>query len=372
MVNDVQDYFTKGPVIGKTRTVEQVEQTMELTFNFKGNDKYETVEKLPEGGEGQCSVMKSKTTGNLFVVKHTKAVRLRDPKEREELDSKTHRYPNEARILGMTLKAQRNIVQMVQITEDHKEPGRYFLWMEYCSGGDLISQILYWWKRKRCPVPEQFLLHTFVSLVDGLAFLHHGLRSKGDGRFTEDEFHEAVIHADLKAENVFLRWSDKSLGGMPEVVLGDFGIAKKASKTDAKLSAGTPAYMAPEDVAIHQNVPMSSEYEETWLKVVNSRTTAMDMYSLGQVMYQMVAKEPEPREIGLDPTDLRISREYDTPGLCETIVRCLTVDKNLRAQASFHQTLGILPAINRLRTARNALVQRRTTLDRMEWARPAK
>ncbi|KAK4501354.1 hypothetical protein PRZ48_007162 [Zasmidium cellare] len=371
MVHDVQDYFVKGPVIGKTRDVELVEQTKELTFDFKGNDQYDDVETLTEGGEGQCFVKKSKSTGSLFVVKHTNPVKLRNVAEREYPDTKTHKYPNEARILGRTLKAQRNVVQIFQILEDNVNPGRYYLWMEFCSGGDLISQVFFWWNKKRSPVPEQFLLHTIVSLFDGLAFVHHGLRSRGDGRFTEDEFHNPVIHADIKGENIFLRWTNDPLGGMPELVLGDFGIAKPAHRTDVKLNAGTLAYMAPEDVAIHQGCPMTPEHEETWLKVVNSRTTAMDIYALGQVVYQMAAKEPEPREIGLDPSDLRISREYDTPGLCEAIAKCLVVDPSKRAQASFDETLGLLPEINRFRTARNALVQRRMKLDRMEWARPA-
>lgn len=372
MVNDVQDYFARGPIIGKTRSADILEQTEELSFSYRKqeNETYEKVEALDEGIEGQCFVMKAATSGKLFVVKRTKPVKIQHFWEWQYPDSRTYKFPNEARTLGMTLKANRNLVQMLEIVGDKTSPGRYFLWMEYCSGGDLYNQVTYWWDRRRSPVPEQFLLHVFVSVADGLAFAHHGLRSRGDGKYTEDEFHQGVIHGDLKMENLFLRWTDTPLGGMPEVVMGDWGVAKRNTRKMVRLNPGTPAYHAPEDVAIHKNAPITEENQDIWLKVVNRRTTAMDMYALGQVTYQLAARERDPREIGKDPSDLTISREYDAPGLVKAIQKCLIVDKNERAEASFTEGLGLLPAINQFRTYRNSLVKRRMPLDPLEWARP--
>lgn len=371
MFNDVQDYFTRGPIIGRTREAELLETTRELTlgYGYLRNDSYDTIEALPSGSEGRCFVKKSKTTGKLFVVKHTKPVMLEGPGDREQRDSRTHKYPNEARILMHTLQSNRGHVQLLDIVPDEEEIGRYYLWLEYCSGGDLFTQINHWLDTRRAPVPEQFLLHVFVSLADALAFIHHGLRSRGDGRYTEDAFYIDVIHGDIKVENIFLRWTDNSLGGMPEVVIGDFGVAKKVGKRNAKLNCGTPDYHAPEDVGNYMNSTAPSSIQ-AYLEMVDKRTTASDIYAFGQVVYQIAAKEHDPRPIGKDPTHLQISREYETPNLREAIVKCLAIDPKQRAQASFDTRLGLLPDINRFRTARNALVQRRGNLDRMEWARP--
>lgn len=370
MVNDAQDWFARGPIIGPTRPNRQYEDAEDLRFDFSSNDKFEKVEDLAEGNEAQVSVMKAASTGKLFVVKHTKPVLLRRPEDKEYLDSEHRKYPNEARTAIRTLMPYKYIVQIFSVEPNPATPGRFFLWQEYCSGGDLYRQIQHWYTRKRSPVPEQFVLHVAVSIIIALAFIHHGLRSRDHGRYTQDDYHHGVIHGDLKPENIFLRWTDKPLGGMPEVVIGDFGVARRVDNFNAKVDAGTPKYHGPEDVAIHQNAQAIPKNKDLHLQVVNSRTTAMDMYAAGQIIYQTAARENEPREIGLDPTDLNISRDYDTLGLRELIVKCLTVDKNDRAAASFDERVGILPDTYKLRTARDAMVQRCMALDRTEWNQP--
>jgi serine/threonine-protein kinase len=82
-----------------------------------------------------------------------------------------------------------------------------------------------------------------------------------------------VIHRDLKPENILLQH------GQP--VVADFGIALAVSKaggariTQTGLSLGTPQYMSPE--------------QATGDRVIDGRT---DIYSLGAVLYEMLAGEP--------------------------------------------------------------------------------
>lgn len=73
-----------------------------------------------------------------------------------------------------------------------------------------------------------------------------------------------IIHRDIKPDNIFI--SEEG-----DFKLGDFGIARTASKTLSNMSRkGTPNYMAPE---IYKNEP----YNHT-----------VDIYSLGIVLYQLM------------------------------------------------------------------------------------
>ena len=75
---------------------------------------------------------------------------------------------------------------------------------------------------------------------------------------------KSIIHRDIKPDNIFISETG-------DFELGDFGIARTASRTMANMSRkGTPNYMAPE---IYLNHP----YNET-----------ADIYSLGIVLYQLM------------------------------------------------------------------------------------
>ena len=82
-----------------------------------------------------------------------------------------------------------------------------------------------------------------------------------------------VIHRDIKPENILLH------DGRPMVA--DFGIALAVSAaaggrmTETGLSLGTPHYMSPEQATAEKEI-----------------TARSDVYSLGSVLYEMLAGEP--------------------------------------------------------------------------------
>ncbi len=84
---------------------------------------------------------------------------------------------------------------------------------------------------------------------------------------------QGVVHRDIKPENVLF-----STG---EAVVADFGIARAISEaggehlTETGLSIGTPTYMSPEQASAGQQIDGRS-----------------DVYSLGCVLYEMLAGEP--------------------------------------------------------------------------------
>jgi len=81
-----------------------------------------------------------------------------------------------------------------------------------------------------------------------------------------------VMHRDIKPENLLLTLDGNTL-------VADFGIARALGGdehlTQTGMAIGTPAYMSPEQA--------SGE------KTIDTRT---DVYSLGAVLYEMIAGEP--------------------------------------------------------------------------------
>lgn len=148
--------------------------------------------------------------------------------------------------------------------------------------------------------------------------------------------HEAgVVHWDLKSSNIVLVPGARGA----RAVVTDFGLARAAdtdresSATDGGLVAGTPAYMAPEQVEGREASPAS------------------DVYALGVVMYEMVTgKRPLEGDSPFTTARLRLntrpasprSHVADLPPVWEkTILRCLERDPERR----FASVLDVVRAL---------------------------
>jgi hypothetical protein len=130
--------------------------------------------------------------------------------------------------------------------------GTVFYVMPFVDGESLRDRLS---REKQLPVGDAVRIAT--EAADALEYAHrHG-----------------VIHRDIKPENILL--SDG------QALVADFGVAKAAGEIGAErltgtgLALGTPAYMSPEQAAGSRELDGRS-----------------DQYSLGCVLYEMLAGEP--------------------------------------------------------------------------------
>ena len=154
--------------------------------------------------------------------------------------------------------------------------GHLFLSMEYVDGEDLGSLL-----RRIGRLPADKALEIARKLCAGLAAAH----DKG------------VLHRDLKPGNIML-------DGRGQVLLTDFGLAGLADQiTGAEVRNGTPAYMAPEQLAGKEV------------------TVKSDIYSLGLVLYEIFTGK-RPFEANTLADLVRVRTE-STPASLSSLVRDL-------------------------------------------------
>ncbi|KXT04872.1 hypothetical protein AC578_3432 [Pseudocercospora eumusae] len=343
-------------IVGTTTDLALIRALKERDISFDLAEGFHAVQEFSSGSEGQIFLIEGRTSKKLFILKRVRSNVWN-----------LHCRANEPRMLGHYTRPHPRIINMRFDMPDPLDSSHWLIYMEYCSGGSLFEQYNKWIMHRRQHMPEVFLLHVIVQIAEALAYLHFGLRYIGRGQYTQDAYHDPMIHGDIKDENILLRWPENPTGGMPDLVLADFGTAKLLHDREARVNAGTPGFNAPEDLAIIGDCEASFENIAVFLQAVNSRSVAADMYSFGLVTYMFAEKGKKPVQIGTDPSTLEISREYKTPGLVELIGSMLAVDPKHRAEASFDLKKGILPQIHQLRRARDRMIARDGPLDPTEW-----
>jgi serine/threonine protein kinase len=185
--------------------------------------------------------------------------------------------------------------------------GTLFLTMEYVDGEDLASVV-----RRIGRLSPDKATEIARQICAGLSAAHE----------------RSVIHRDLKPANVML-------DGAGKIRITDFGLAGvAASIKGADVRAGTPAYMAPEQLAGREV------------------TTKSDIYSLGLILYEILTGKrvfvatalPELmklRESGAITNPSTLVRDLD-PLIERVILRCLDKDPANRPPSAL-QVAAALP-----------------------------
>lgn len=227
--------------------------------------RYRIVALLGRGGMGEVYRADDLTLGQSVALKFLPEATVQD-------EATLERFHNEVRIARRI--SHPNVCRIYDIGEGD---GLVFLSMEYVDGEDLNSLL-----RRIGRLPSDKALEISRKLCAGLAAAH----DKG------------VLHRDLKPANIMLN-------GEGEVVIMDFGLAEVAELIPQdQIRFGTPAYMAPEQLAGREV------------------TSKSDIYSLGLVLYEIFTGK---RAFQADTLGeiVRVRTEAPTPAAPASLVRDL-------------------------------------------------
>jgi serine/threonine protein kinase/tetratricopeptide (TPR) repeat protein len=229
-------------------------------------ERYRRLHLHAAGGIGQVWLARDQNLERDVALKELRPESTRHPGVRT-------RFVEEARVTGQL--EHPGIVPVYELTQGGGGTEPYYV-MRFVKGRTLSADIQAYHQLRRAgkagTLELNNLLQAFVDVCQAVAYAH----ARG------------VIHRDLKGANVIL-------GDFGEVMVLDWGLAKKVGTEDTSSSAtdddkapiaddltlkgqvlGTPAYMAPEQAS-------------GGLEKIDQRA---DVYGLGAILYEILAGRP--------------------------------------------------------------------------------
>src|SRR3954465_7840053 len=243
--------------------------------------RYRVVALLGRGGMGEVYRAEDLTLDQPVALKFLSAGVAGD-------DSRLAQFHNQLRTARQV--SHKNVVRLYDLGD---ADGRRFLTMEYVDGEDLASLL-----RRIGRIPQDKAVDLARQLCAGVAAAHE----------------RGVLHRDLKPANVMI-------DGNGDIRITDFGIATAAGDT-AAATAGTPQYMAPEQLAG---------------RPASIRT---DIYALGLILFEIFTGRRaydakslgdlrQLHDTGTVTTPSAIVRDLD-PAIERVILRCLAKEPEQR------------------------------------------
>src|SRR5215472_6766818 len=258
-------------------------------------ERYRIVALAGRGGMGEVFRAEDLTLGQIVAMKFL-------PERLSQDEAALSRFHAEVRNARQV--SHPNVCRVFDIGEAE---GTLFLTMEYVDGEDLASVV-----RRIGRLSPDKATEIARQICAGLAAAHE----------------RGVIHRDLKPANVML-------DGAGKIRITDFGLAGLAASVQGEdARAGTPAYMAPEQLAGKEV------------------TTKSDIYSLGLILYEILTGKRafeastlrelvSVRESGTITNPSTLVRDLD-PLIERVILRCLEADPDKRPSSAL-QVAAALP-----------------------------
>ena len=233
--------------MGSPQRTEPAEKYLDYAGSFR------LVRKVAEGG--MATVYEAEQLGPAGFCKRLalKVIHPEYAKQEEWLQL----FIDEAKLSANLLHG--NIVQIYQLGE---VAGDYFIAMEFIQGPTLRAVI----NRHRElgeTIPPALAAYTISRVARALDFAHNFVAPNGKRL--------DIVHRDVSPGNIMATWDG-------HIKLADFGIAKAATSIDPAESRpmlmGKKHYMSPEQIL---GLPV---------------TDASDIFSVGVVLYELIALEP--------------------------------------------------------------------------------
>jgi serine/threonine-protein kinase len=257
-------------------------------------DRYRIIRFVGEGGMGQVYQAQDEVLERVVALKTIRP-------EIASVELTLERFKNEVKLAQKI--ADDNVCRMFDLDHRNEPP---FLTMEFLEGETLAARLRGNIRdKRRISVAEAY--PTVVQMARGLGAAHR----------------KGVIHGDFKPGNVILTRTESG-GTLAKVT--DFGLARTqdGERSQGGLPAGTPTYMAPEQLRGAK------------------ASVASDIYALGLVMYEMVTgAKPAFNRLSDPPPSPRTVVPSLDPKWDVAILRCLAREPRER----FQSTDDVLAAI---------------------------
>jgi hypothetical protein len=258
-------------------------------------ERYRIVSLLGRGGMGEVYRAEDLKLGNVVALKFLPASLQNDASALAGFH---------AEVRNARQVSHPNVCRVYDIGEVN---GKHFLTMEYIDGEDLASLL-----RRIGRLPADKALETAHQICAGLAAAHDC----------------GLLHRDLKPANIML-------DGRGRVRITDFGLALSSADASGRSeTAGTPAYMAPEQIGKGE-ASIRSDIYALGILFYELFTGRMPYQATTPVEWRRAHLESSPR------TPSQVVKDID-PVVETAILRCLQKDPKLRP-SSVRQVAAAFP-----------------------------
>jgi WD40 repeat protein len=330
--NEAPGSFLEKPGGGATLTLPTehsaaVATTPGSVLRYFGD--YELLEEIGRGGMGVVYKARQVSLNRVVALKMILTGQLASA-----TDVQRFRYEAEA-------AAHLDHPSIVPIYEIGEQAGQHYFSMKWVEGGSL-PQVR---AKDLEPGSARDRQRRAAALVATVARAVNHAHQRG------------ILHRDLKPANILL-----DSHGQPQIT--DFGLAKSLaggpSLTQSGVIVGTPSYMAPEQ-AVPREMPL---------------TTAVDVYALGAILYELLTGQPPfTAETPLDtilqvlekeperPSGINVAVDRDLETIC---LKCLEKDPRRR----YGSAEALAEDLERWLRGEPILARRTTAWERaVKWAR---